>query len=100
MVTKVREIAEPAIQELMDQIRDTKDQLYAVVALLTGDESLDNMNDDEKLGDMDSDSESLEGTEDSLEDSGDSGLEMDTETESDDTEDSDEDVSDDEWEKR
>lgn len=100
MVTKVREITEPAIQELMDQIRDTKDQLYAVVALLTGDESLDNMNDDEKLGDMDSDSESLEGTEDSLEDSGDSGLEMDTETESDDTEDSDEDVSDDEWEKR
>ena len=99
MVEKIKAIAEPAIQELMDQIRDTKDKLYEVVSMLTGDESLDDMIASGELGDMETDSEEQE-----LEDA--EGVEGDSEGEDlpdlDDleTEAENEEVDDSEWEKR
>ena len=97
--TKVKEITEPAIQDLMDKIRETKDQLYNVVILLTGDEETeDDITSDSDLGDMESDSKELESSEENKENTEESDLdldmELDDENPSEDSEESED------WEKR
>ena len=96
---KVKEIAEPAIQDLMDKIRETKDQLYDVVTILTGgEESEDDITSDSDLGDMESDSEELESSEENKENSEESDLDLDMQL--DDETPSDEPEESEDWEKR
>lgn len=72
---EIRDIVSPAIEELMDKIRDTKDQMFSVVSLLTGESGDEDMLSNDDLNDM-ADEEGEENSEESSE----SDLEKDTES--------------------